>query len=176
MKKSKKLKGMTLFEIIIALAVFAGFGVILITAGVSIDKISKATTNLKGKMVVQSSYAANKKTVYDTDPYTGADIKLTDDAIQISVNVNGASGWYLKEDDSSPTGYELADDGVSPKKYTYANPSAVLNANKYNTEEIILAEKTDGMTDEEKAAYKDEYEANVNGNLNFKFIEITTTP
>ncbi len=68
MKKSKKLKGMTLIEIIVALAIFAMLGALLVTVGMTSTKTNRAATGLKEKMVDQSPYAANQKTkkqVYD---------------------------------------------------------------------------------------------------------------
>ena len=171
MKKKKSLKGMTLFEIIIALAVFGMMGLVLVTIGATVDNMTKATTGLKSKISVQSPYAANQKIVYGKN-VDGTDKTLTENDITIDVKVGGVSGWYFKIDPSDPTKLICESDGVTPKKFYYTNPEQTLDANQYNTEEIILDEKTDGMTPAEKAAYQAEYEESVNGNLNFKFITI----
>lgn len=83
--KKKTLKGMTLMEVIIAIAVFAVFGVILVTAGTTIDNLTKATTNLKKKVTMQSPYAANHLHSYvdqNGDPQELIGTPLADD-IQI---------------------------------------------------------------------------------------------
>ena len=60
MKSRKKLKGMTLVEIIIAMAVFAVLGVILLGIGQVVDSTTKASSRLNKKMTVQAPYAAAK--------------------------------------------------------------------------------------------------------------------
>ena len=68
--KKKKLKGMSLVEIIISLAVMAIMGILLITLGTTIDSTTRATNKLKSKIVQQSPYAAARATsayVYDDD-------------------------------------------------------------------------------------------------------------
>lgn len=45
--KKKKLKGMSLVEIIISLAVMAIMGILLITLGTTIDSTTRATNKLK---------------------------------------------------------------------------------------------------------------------------------
>ena len=65
MKKGKKnLKGMTLIEMIISIAVFAALCGVLVMVGTHIDAQSRATNNLKDKIVKQSPYAANRITKY----------------------------------------------------------------------------------------------------------------
>lgn len=106
MRKNKNFKGMTLVEIIIALAVFAVLGVILITAGTTVDNLTRATTNLKGKLVEQSPYAANQRTVYGTND-DGTDKVLTGEQLASKINVqlgdavSTVSGWYHVKDGSN---------------------------------------------------------------------------
>lgn len=63
-KVKKKLKGMTLIEMIISIAVFAALCGILVMVGTHIDAQSRATNNLKDKIVKQSPYAANRVMEY----------------------------------------------------------------------------------------------------------------
>ena len=87
MRKSKKnLKGMTLYEIIIALAVFALMARILVGVGASIDRTTRSTNNLKSKIVAEKPYAANKVL---TDP-SGNSVATAED-MTITVNCNGAN-------------------------------------------------------------------------------------
>lgn len=60
MHKRKKFKGMTLIEILVALAIFALLGSILILAGMQIDRTMKGSNKLKRKMTTESVYAANQ--------------------------------------------------------------------------------------------------------------------
>ena len=65
MKKSKKkLKGMTLVEMIISIAIFAIMGGLLILVGTHIDATNRATNVLKTKVSNESPYAANHKINY----------------------------------------------------------------------------------------------------------------
>ena len=63
-KGKKKLKGMTLIEMIISIAVFAALCGILVMVGTHIDAQSRATNNLKDKIVKESPYAANRVDKY----------------------------------------------------------------------------------------------------------------
>lgn len=92
MKKTKKLKGMTLVEIIIAIAVFAVLGVILITAGTTIDNLTRATTNLKDKLVTQSPYAANQRVQYEDSNGNTVSIPCEQLAHKINVMLVDAKG------------------------------------------------------------------------------------
>lgn len=102
--KKKTLKGMTLMEVIIAIAVFAVFGVILVTAGTTIDNLTKATTNLKKKVTMQSPYAANQLKSYlpqDGSPskeLTG--VPLADD-IKVSVPSSSDTNTYKLKNNQS---------------------------------------------------------------------------
>lgn len=65
-KNKRNLKGMTLYEMIISIAIFAIMCLVLIGIGVHIDNTSKATSNLKNKLVAETHYAGNK--IVATDP------------------------------------------------------------------------------------------------------------
>lgn len=61
MKKNRKnLKGMTLYEMIISIAIFAVMTGVLIGVGTHIDKTNRATRNLKSRIVREAPVAANK--------------------------------------------------------------------------------------------------------------------
>jgi prepilin-type N-terminal cleavage/methylation domain-containing protein len=79
MKKGKKtLKGMTLIEIIITIAILAMLCVILAMVGANIDATARATNNLKDKVVKESPYAANKVTQFiDHNRVTGTFVAQT---------------------------------------------------------------------------------------------------
>ena len=63
--KKKSLKGMTLAEVIISMAVFAMLGVILIKLGMVVDTTTKSSNRLNKRVAVQAPYAASHNTVYD---------------------------------------------------------------------------------------------------------------
>ena len=154
----KKVKGMTLIEVIISLAVFAMLGLVLVTVGSNVDCTTRATNSFKEKMAEQSHYAANGVTDYVDS--TNNDKTIASDPITIKINVQ-ASGTYIQ--------YGKKPDGtIDPSKTvkkTYNNPSVTLNAEQYNTEEVY----TDGMTTDEK----DLYNKRANHGLNFKFVKLT---
>ena len=64
-EKKRTLKGTTLVEIIISLAVFALLGVILLQTGTAIDRMNRATNRLNKRVNIQAPYAAAQKTEYD---------------------------------------------------------------------------------------------------------------
>lgn len=94
---------MTLVEIIIAMAVFALLGVILLGIGQVVDSTTKASSRLNKKMTVQAPYAAAKNVssqdtdsdgVIDSYYYTdesGNQIPVTPDNTNISIYFEDAS-------------------------------------------------------------------------------------
>ncbi len=139
MKKSKKLKGMTLIEIIVALAIFAMLGALLVTVGMTSTKTNRAATGLKEKMVDQSPYAANQKTkkqVYDesTGTYTDVDLVSEDVVIKVSLNsktVEVAGKKYCTEQITKPEGM------TAEEEEAYNNrPNAGLNFKFIDVERV----------------------------------------
>lgn len=182
MKNRKKLKGMTLVEIIIAMAVFAVLGVILLGIGQVVDSTTKASSRLNKKMTVQAPYAASKNvTSKDTDSdgindyfyYTDSDgneIPVTPDSMNISVYFGSKSNPTKVKVQK----YELEADGTV-KKDADGKPikdgdpvdeeaKADMDANKYSTKELV----------EDNSLI---YDANSpNANLNFQFVDIQPEP
>lgn len=100
--KKKKLKGMSLIEIIISLAVMALLSVILLTVGTTIGNTSKATNKLKNKIVQESPYAANRVKGYFTNSPEMADGDDYDEDGNI-VDADGKMKYKLVLDvDSNP--------------------------------------------------------------------------
>ncbi len=162
MKKTKKnLKGMTLFEIIISIAVLGVLSLVLLTIGVSISNTKMATNKLKNKIVNQSPYAANRVVLYD-----GTEISNTD--MQIQVQISGVSGKY-KTLDASGNEVEV-EYGVDADGDSTPDPfGPTLDVKGYNTG------KYQGTDDEGNDVLKDfEYDgpslSQANQNLNLKFI------
>ena len=156
MKKSKKkLKGMTLIEMIISIFIFAIMGGLLILVGTHIDATSKATNNLKNKIVEESPYAANHYTQNGVDA-DGKPKTLKSEEMDIKIKIN-ASGTYWKYDEDKKEYVE----------HPYGESGSIvvdLKADKYSTEELV----TDGMTDEQIADMR----KRANGKLNLDFFDI----
>jgi prepilin-type N-terminal cleavage/methylation domain-containing protein len=139
MKKNRKsLKGMTLIEMIISLAIFAVMSLVLLTIGQVVDKSMRASTNLKEKLVQQSPLAANrvKEVVQDvTDPsgtvIATAAAALPTTPITITVRVPGSGQYFVLLDPNDPS------KGVDPNAKSYNDPSIILNANKYDTKAAV---------------------------------------
>ncbi len=201
MKKKRTLKGMTLLECIIAIAVLAALSLILIRLGVTVDNTTKATTNLKTKVAEQTPYAVSGSPdhgfVYVDDGHGGKEL-ATDAAnqpivatfpastIDISVemvehNADGSvkdtlqGSYYKLKDPNDPSkGFE---DTVSKYGQVVSgklDTHSDLTGNLYDTISIY----TDGMTAEELQKYLED----PNGGLNMEFIndievvtETTTT-
>jgi len=163
MKKSKKkLKGMTLIEMIISIFIFAIMGGLLILIGTHIDATSKATNNLKNKVVVESPYAANHISQIGVDEH-GDPEYLDKSEMDITVKIHASGKYWVKEqtDADDPSKFEFVE-----KSYGNADGDVVVNmkAEKYSTEQLV----TDGMTDEQ---IKD-MQKKVNGKLNLDFFDV----
>lgn len=60
----KNLKGMTLVEIIVSMAIFAMLGMILVTLGTNVDTTTKSANRLNKRVAIQAPYAASQDTEY----------------------------------------------------------------------------------------------------------------
>lgn len=159
MKKSKKkLKGMTLIEMIISIFIFALMGGLLILIGTHIDNTTKATNRLKNKIVVESPYAANHVKKIGVDK-SGADINLPSTELDIVVEQDDISGKYYYQEKDTVTGKMVT------KEAEYKKGDKVeMKADKYGTEDLV----TDGMTPDQIKEFRE----GVNGGLNLEFIDI----
>ncbi len=125
MKKKKNLKGMTLVEIIISLAVFAMLGAILLRIGCTIDSTTKAASRLNKRVNEQSPYAASQTTkyaVYDSAGNYQSHQEFSDKAINIDVSVNDKTTGAPKK--------------VSVGSQIY-DAEQTISAKCYNTHDII---------------------------------------
>lgn len=153
-KAKKKLKGMTLFEIIISIAIFGMLGAVLILLGTHIDNSTKATTNLKNKIVEQSPYAANHLKSYKDE--AGSNVPLETEELDIHIELHQNGTYYVAETNPANT----AATTIVAKSYN--SPTVDMKADKYKTDKIV---GEDVLNDAQKAA-------KVNGNLNLEFFEI----
>lgn len=147
MKKSKKnLKGMTLIEIIVSMAIFAVMAGVLLTIGQVVDNTTRNATNLKTKVNTEAPMAAsNQHTFTDPDDPT-QDIDLGSTNFDIHVQINESGTYY-------------DGNGVAQN---YSNPSEDVPAIKYDTEDYYKSK----LTDTQKALYPD----SPNSNLNLEFV------
>lgn len=166
MKKSKKkLKGMTLIEMIISIFIFALMGGILVLVGTSIDKQTKASNRLRDKIVEESPYAANHiDEVCDSD---GNKYNLSSEEIDIVVWQDTYSNNYKKYEWVDPS-----DHSKGKKENTYpinsSNSKVEMKADKYHTQDIVL--------DGKSAAQKQEIQNGVNSGLDLEFFDIQPLP
>lgn len=145
-KNMKSHKGMTLYECIISIAIFAIMCGILIGVGIHIDKTSKATNHLKAKIAAEAPVAANgNKTSLDGTK------DATDLDITISVN-GGAAKTYIEYDPSIKKGKEVTH-----------NATNTIHAKKYTTERAYTGADPDKSADAIAAS---------DGMLNLEFIDL----
>ena len=112
MKKSKKsLKGMTLVEMIISIAIFAIMGGLLVLVGTHIDSTNRATNVLKSKISTESPYAANKKTGYRNKDGVDKVLAPSDMAIDISITEIGDTASVTLEAEKFNT-RDIVEDGL----------------------------------------------------------------
>ena len=104
MKKKKKLKGMTLVEIIVAIAVFAMVSLILVMLGTAVDAQQRSARRVNKKVAVQGPIAEAQN---DGNSY------LLDDEYEISVAKKGSpsTGVTIKGKLYSTQGYTGDADG-----------------------------------------------------------------
>ena len=108
-KVNKKLKGMTLIEMIISIAIFAIMGGLLILVGTHIDATNRATNVLKNKVSAESPYAANHVTNYTNKAGNPATLPSSD--VEIEVKVGSAD---VKMEAKKYATEDLVTDGLSP--------------------------------------------------------------
>ena len=139
MRKRKKYKGMTLIEILIALAIFAMLGSLLVLAGIQIDNTMKASNKLKKKMLVEAPYAANQLEKYNVN---GTDMYFATESVTINVEYKGESVDIqgIRRDTEElvkPTGM----DATAEAKY-YQQANSRLNFKSIEVEGVVTAPTT----------------------------------
>jgi len=139
MRKRKKYKGMTLIEILIALAIFAMLGSLLVLAGIQIDNTMKASNKLKKKMLVEAPYAANQLEKYNVN---GTDVYFATESVTINVEYKGESVDIqgIRRDTEElvkPTGM----DATAEAKY-YKQANSRLNFKSIEIEGVVTAPTT----------------------------------
>ena len=139
MRKRKKYKGMTLIEILIALAIFAMLGSLLVLAGIQIDNTMKASNKLKKKMLVEAPYAANQLEKYNVN---GTDVYFATESVTINVEYKGESVVIqgIRRDTEElvkPTGM----DATAEAKY-YKQANSRLNFKSIEVEGVVTAPTT----------------------------------
>lgn len=143
MKKKKKLKGMTLIEIIISLAIFAMLGVVLVQVGTLIDNTNKATARLNKRVNAESPYAASQNDSYDYDRDAYGNIvydgegnpvykKLTPENMNITVSIDDLSGPKMVNVQVKKS------DGTYETKQVEAKID--MTAKRYNTRPIVVGQ------------------------------------
>ena len=161
MKIKKNLKGMTLYEMIIAIAIFAIMTGILVGVGNHIDKTNRTTRNLKSRIVRESPYAANK---IKGDAATGKLFKADDMKIVVdfSSDTKAKLGSKLQTVIYDPADSNADADGKVVKTYDYtAYTPLEMDAKKYETADSFLDEEADKDT-----------AIDIYGGLNLEFVEI----
>ena len=156
MKKPKrKLKGMSLIEIIISLAILAIMAGVLLTIGTVVDGTTKNSTNLKTKITAEAPYAAHRVANYDDG--TGTTVAFPTQPITVQVELQCPAGNYYDANSGQVTTYP-------------ANPSAVVGGYRVNTEDAYKTQ----LTTNQLGQYADQ--PNNRLNLEYVVIEPATQP
>lgn len=144
-ENKRALKGTTLVEIIISLAVFALLGVILVQTGTAIDRMNRATNRLNKRVNIQAPYAAAQKTEFNqtVDNGDGTFSVNTIDLDSKSASVTFQLDDSTNADVSSRSAKQV---DVKVKKSADSNETVtksmsarvVLPATAYDTKTIVL--------------------------------------
>ncbi len=164
MKKSrKKLKGMTLIEMIISIAIFAMMGSLLVLVGMHIDSANKASNSLRNKIVEESPYAANHVMKFP-DSAGGPEKDISTANITITIEQDDITGVFENEEYIDPN-----DHSKGTHKVQYNLDTKVdMTAKKYQTRDVLLEGKT--------PTQKNEILNGANSNLDLEFFEIDPLP
>lgn len=146
MKKLKrKLRGMTLVEIIIALAVFAMLGFILVMVGKSVEQHSRAAHHLNNKVVVEGPIAEAQ--VNDTAFLMNDQLEIKVAKAQKTTDSNGnvinefpANGVVTIKGALYNTDPELGTNPTDTNGDPIPDPSAV--SNDYNLKYVEITKPT----------------------------------
>lgn len=110
----KKLKGMTLVEVVIAIAVFAIMGALLVTAANLINVHLKSTNQLNAKVAEQGPIAEAQ--------YNGAAYPVAGGTTQIEVKYGGSKeiklngqAYSLRDEVNDPLNEDIPNDGLNFK-------------------------------------------------------------
>lgn len=138
MKKTKKLKGMTLVECITALAVMAVMTTAMATAASGLAKVKVSTNNVIRKNSYQANVADNKK---DDKCYTSASGTITimqgsdelavmnADKYTVMERKTDSNGQYVTKEDGSYE-YIAATDASNSRNFKYYDKFRDLDAKK----------------------------------------------
>jgi prepilin-type N-terminal cleavage/methylation domain-containing protein len=154
-KNKKKVKGMTLVEMIISIAIFGIMGGLLILVGTHVDATSRAGNNLKNKVLNESPYAANHVKTY-MDGEEEKDIPKS--KMDIEIRIPDVEGKYYKTEDDGAGGTKEVEYNYGP------GIDVTLKTYKYDTEAVITKDMTDEQIEDMKKK--------ANGKLNLKFFDV----
>lgn len=130
--KKKNLKGTTLLEVIIALAIFAMLGVILVTLGSNVDKQTKSSVKLNKRVALQAPYAASQQEKHAVEQGDGTyqEVELTNSNSSIRIFID-------KDKDGNPDDVDVKrENGNIDKISSQANVSG----KRYTTEDIVTGD------------------------------------
>ncbi len=130
MKKKKKLKGMTLVEIVVSIAVFAAISLILVMIGSAVNAQERSATRVNRKVAVQGPIA---------EAQNDSNALLLDEEYEI----------YVAKKDSPSSGVTVTGKLYSTQKFTIdedGNQVADPNAEKANLKFIEIQKPMSGDT------------------------------
>lgn len=111
-KNKKNLKGTTLLEVVIAIAVFAIAATLLVEAGLSVIYNVRSSRNIVKKVNYQSKIVACKPTSTSADIIDNGEMTLSltveGDSCVGSVTVNGYEAITEKDDEGNPKYEDVA--------------------------------------------------------------------
>lgn len=154
----KNLKGMTLVEIIVAMAIFAMLGVILVTLGSNVDISTRSANRLNKRVAIQAPYAASQDTEYSYETKDGDGNIIVTNA-KLDPNLTNIEVFLDSDNDNTPDVVSVKSGGSTSD----VNSDTKIYGSRFSTKDIV-----------DNAAGKEVYDPNEvsNSEHHLQFINI----
>ena len=130
----KNLKGMTLVEVIISIAIFAMLGVVIISLGSNVDKTTRSSNRLNKRVAIQAPYAASQDTEYS---YEVTEDDGTVSTVDASLAPNFTNiGIYIDEDDNDTPDVVLVKKKDATERVSVDSDTKIYG-NRYSTKALV---------------------------------------
>lgn len=132
--KKKNLKGMTLVEIIVALAIFAMLGVVLVRLGTNVDSTTKSSNRLNKRVAIQAPYAASQDVDYSYE-VTDEDGNVSVVDAKLTPNLTNIEIYIDSNEDNTPDVVSVKKKGKAEKEDVDSDTK--IYGQRYSTKAVV---------------------------------------